>query len=179
MTCIELITFQQLFAFTGSQKRTEVFIVHLNEAMNAYSINTKLRIAAFLGQTKQESGSFQFTQEIASGKAYEGRKDLGNVEVGDGIKFKGRGLLQITGRSNYSACSLAMFDDYRLLASPELLATPHFACMSAGWFWRSRGLNELADSRNYEMITRKINGGLNGYLSRLQYYDEALKLLGE
>lgn len=179
MTCVEHITLDQLTDFTGSQKRAGVFIVHINESLHTYSINTTFRIAAFLGQIKQESGSFQFTQEIASGKAYEGRKDLGNTEAGDGAKFKGRGLLQITGRANYTACSKALFDDYRLLAAPALLATPHLACMSAGWFWQSRGLNELADKSDYMNITKKINGGLAAYNLRLQFYNEALKLLGE
>lgn len=178
MNCIQRVTFQQLAEFIKSTKRAEVFIVHINEALSEYEINSKLRIAAFLGQLKQESGSFRYTQEIASGKAYEGRADLGNTVPGDGEKFKGRGLIQITGRNNYRECSLAIFDDYRLFTSPELLSTPHLACISAGWFWQSRGLNELADKKDYKTITKRINGGLTAYEERLQYYNEALKIIG-
>lgn len=106
---------------------------------------------------------------------YGGR--MGNVEPGDGWKYRGRGLIQITGRDNYAACSKALFGDDRLLRNPELLEQPEWACMSAAWFWDSRGLNSLADKGDIVGITKKINGGTNGLEDRKALYDKALKVL--
>jgi len=92
---------------------------------------------------------------------------------GDGQKFKGHGLIQITGHDNHLACSLALFGDDRLLQNPRLLCEPQWAAMSAGWFWDSRGLNAQADKNDLEGCTRRINGGLNGYAERLSYYEDA------
>ncbi|TAN17249.1 MAG: glycoside hydrolase family 19 protein [Chitinophagaceae bacterium] len=177
--CIEHISYDQLNAIISNSKRTGIFIVHLNETFSAFQINTKLRIAAFMGEVMHESGSFQFMRELASGKAYDGRKDLGNIFPGDGPNFKGRGLLQITGRTNYSDCSKALFGDNTLLKTPDLLASPHYACLSAGWFWNSRGLNAYADQGEpgYQTVTKRINGGLNGWEQRLQYYRSIIKIL--
>lgn len=182
------MTQQQLTAIIGSSYRAGVFIAYLNATMENYQINTDQRIACFLGQTAYESTGFKYTQEIASGREYEGRADLGNTEQGDGVKFKGRGLIQVTGRDNYKACSLALFGDNRLLTNPDLLVAPQFACMSAGWYWSSRDLNDLADriipgnlalfTKTYKAITRKINGGLLGYDDRVTYYDRAMAALG-
>lgn len=177
--CIEHITLEQLTNVIGSTKRAGIFIVHLNETFDKFQINTRLRIAAFLGQVMHETGSFQYMRELASGKAYEGRKDLGNIFPGDGSNFKGRGLMQITGRNNYSECSKALFGNDTLLKTPDLLASPHYASISAGWYWTSRGLNELADQgeAGYKTITRRINGGLSGWEQRLQNYQRAIKIL--
>jgi predicted chitinase len=155
----------------------DVFIPHLNEVLPRYEINTNKRIAAFIAQIAHESGSFKYCREIASGAAYEGRKDLGNTQPGDGVKFKGRGLIQITGRTNYRACSLALFKDERLLSDPDTLAKPKYAVESACWYWNTRDLNELADLGMFEKITRRINGGLNGYSERKLFYNRALKIL--
>ncbi|MBD1555279.1 glycoside hydrolase family 19 protein, partial [Pseudomonas typographi] len=96
---------------------------------------------------------------------------------GDGQMYRGRGLIQITGRSNYLACSLALFRDDRLLNQPQLLEQPIWAAMSAGWYWSTHRLNELADAGDFEAITRRINGGLNGQDDRLALYDQSLKVL--
>jgi putative chitinase len=146
--------------------------------MARYQIDNKLRQAAFLGQIMQESARLYYVQEIASGAEYEGRKDLGNTQPGDGVKFKGRGLIQITGRANYEACSKALFGDTRLLDNPGLLEAPEYAAVSAGWFWDFKGLNALADAQEYKAITRRVNGGLTAYDERLAYTHKALGLLG-
>jgi putative chitinase len=146
--------------------------------MTEFAIDrTDARIAAFLGQLAQESGELRYVCEIASGEAYECRADLGNCKAGDGMRFKGRGLMQITGRTNYLNCSLALFGDDRLLREPELLEQPLAAADSAGWFWETNGLNELADNGDFEAITRRINGGLNGYGQRVIYWRRAQKAL--
>ena len=147
------------------------FCKPLNDAMDEFHINTPTRQAAFLAQIGHESGSLRYVRELASGGAYEGRVDLGNTEPGDGVKFKGRGLIQITGKANYAACGAALDED--LLGTPELLELPDLAARSAGWFWTTHGCNELADAGNFQKLTRRINGGLNGLAERMALWDRA------
>lgn len=158
-------------------KNVGLIVEHLNAAMRSYGISeTPLREAAFIAQIAHESGSFRYTQEIASGEAYEGRTDLGNVERGDGVRFKGRGYIQITGRANYKACGEALGLD--LIEHPELLETTANACRSAAWFWYMKGLNELADKGDFLAITKRINGGTNGWKERMAFFDRAKQVLG-
>ena len=152
------------------------FVDPLNAAMKEFEIDqTGPREAMFIAQLCHESGGFRYVEELASGKAYEGRKDLGNTEPGDGVRFKGRGLIQITGRENYRACGDALGVD--LLSDPALLESPDLACRSAAWFWAKHGLNELADKGDFQHITRRINGGLNGWKDRVAFYDKAQEVL--
>ena len=155
--------------------RAELFLPFLNETCDKFEINTARRQAAFLAQIAHESWGLHYTKEIASGIAYEGRKDLGNIEPGDGKKFKGRGLIQITGRFNYENCGEALGLD--LIEHPELLAEPREACLSAGWFWKSHDLNRLADDQDFLGITKRINGGTTGYAKRLVYFKIANEVL--
>jgi len=179
-----MITLDQLRAIMPyAGPRAAVFLDPLNRAMDDFSIDTPARQAAFLAQVAHESGSLRYVRELASGEAYDtGRlaARLGNTpeDDGDGERYKGRGLIQITGRANYAACSAALFDDAQhLLDHPEILEQPEYACRSAGWFWLSRRLNERADAGEFERITRIINGGTNGMAERLAYWDRALKVL--
>jgi putative chitinase len=170
---ITLDELKKIMPYAG--RRAEFYIDHLNSAMDEFGIDTPQRQAAFLAQIAHESGSLNYVKELASGKDYEGRKDLGNVESGDGVRFKGRGLIQITGRDNYRACGQVL--DLPLIDNPELLETPENACRSAGWFWQSRGLNEIADKGDFLLITKRVNGGTNGYKDRLAYYERAQEVL--
>lgn len=156
-------------------KRVDAFLNPLNEAMEEFDINTPARQAAFIAQVGHESGQLRYVRELADGIGYEGRKDLGNIEPGDGPRFKGRGLIQITGRANYIACGKALALD--LLTKPELLEEPVSACRSAAWFWKTHGLNELADGGDQVKITRRINGGINGLADRLALFQTAKKVL--
>lgn len=152
------------------------YLAPLNGAMHEFHISdTGEREAAFIAQLLHESGGFRYVREIASGADYEGRVDLGNTESGDGVRFKGRGLIQITGRANYRACGEALGLD--LLNSPELLETPENACRASAWWWSAHGLNELADKGDFKLITRRINGGYTGYAERLAYYERAKEVL--
>lgn len=160
-----------------ANSRAAVFLPCLNDAMEEYAINTPARQAAFLAQIAHESGSLRYVREIASGSAYEGRADLGNRRKGDGVKFRGRGLIQITGRANYQACSMALFGDDRLIKDPVLLEQPYNASRSAAWFWYSRNLNALADDGKFVTITKRINGGRNGLEERQAYYARAKEVL--
>lgn len=180
------ITEQQLLQITpNAGKNAGVFASALNLAMDRYQINTKLRMAAFIAQVGHESGQFRYVRELG-GDQYLSKYDtgplakrLGNTPEadGDGQKYRGRGLIQITGRDNYLACSKALFGDDRLLRTPELLEQAEWAAKSAAWFWSSRDLNKLADSGSFEMITRRINGGVNGLAERVAFYNAALKVL--
>lgn len=152
------------------------YIDLLNNAMPRYDINTHHRIASFLAQLLHESGSFMYVKEIASGKAYEGRKDLGNIEVGDGVKFKGRGLIQLTGRANYKQIGKDFGID--LINQPELLETPKWAVESACHFWKSHNLNDISDKYDIVRVTKIINGGKNGLAERTHYYEQAKNVLG-
>lgn len=151
----------------------------LNTAMVRYQIIGPKRVAAFIAQIGHESGQPKYVKEIwgpTSAQArYEGRKDLGNIVAGDGPKYRGRGLIQITGRANYIMCGEALALD--LINHPELLEKPQHACMSAAWFWLTRGLNTLADAGQFDRITRRINGGQNGAADRQALYARALKVL--
>ena len=148
----------------------------LNAAMQEFGIDAPLRIAAFLAQVAHESNEFRWMKELASGDEYEGRHDLGNVIPGDGRRYKGRGPIQLTGRTNYRRAGAALGLD--LENHPELAETPEVAFRTAGWFWKEHGLNELADRQAFETITRRINGGLNGQPQRLLYYGRAKSTLG-
>lgn len=173
-----MITLQQLKKIIPcAGPKAGVFLVPMTEAMAEFSIDTSARQAAFLAQVAHESGSLRYVREIADGKAYERRADLGNTEPGDGPRFKGRGLIQITGRANYRACSRALYGDDRLLEKPELLEGVVQACRSAAWFWWSHGLNTIADVGDFRKITRVINGGFNAYGERLAYFKRAKDVL--
>lgn len=156
--------------------RLDLFYPYLIATMERHQITSPAREAAFLAQVAVESGECRYVLEIASGDAYEGRHDLGNTQQGDGRRFKGRGLIQVTGRANYTRCGQALGLD--LLTHPELLEQPEHAVESAGWFWSLRKLNDLADRGEFDLITRKVNGGTNGAALRRQYYFRALKVLG-
>ncbi|WP_354670205.1 glycoside hydrolase family 19 protein [Janthinobacterium sp. SUN100] len=128
-----------------------------------------------MSQVGHESGQLRYVRELASGQAYEGRAGLGNTQRGDGVRFRGRGLLQVTGRVNYAACGKALGLD--LLAQPELLEQTINACRSASWFWQTRGLNALADAGDQVKVTRRINGGTNGLAERLALVAVAQRVL--
>lgn len=152
----------------------------LTDAMREGEINTRLRQSAFLAQIGHESGSLVYVREIGGPSyfaKYNGRKDLGNTQPGDGARFCGRGLIQVTGRSNYSKCSKALFGDDRLLKTPDLLEQPEWAAKSAVWFWSTRNLNELADADRFTDLTKKINGGTNGIEDRKARYRLALSVI--
>lgn len=188
-----MITKEQLKAIVPGIKpeNLDIYVPLLNIYMAEYEINNKARVTQFLANLAHESGSLNYTREIASGEAYEGRKALGNTEPGDGRRFRGRGLIQLTGRANYAWCSQAMYGDDRLVKNPLLLEAPDAATKSACWFWAiAKKLNEIADlpdtwkktfkGRTYsrfEWIVLCINGGQNGIADRKAFYERAKKVI--
>lgn len=174
------MTPQQLARATGARiDRASEWLDPIEAAMAEFEINTPERQAAFLAQIGHESGGLHWAVEIwgptPAQARYEGRADLGNTEPGDGYKFKGRGLIQTTGRANYAATGEAL--GVYLLSDPTLLALPDLAARSAGWYWQSHGLNELADVGDFHRITLRINGGTNGMDDRLALFEAAKEVL--
>lgn len=138
-------------------------------------LDNPLRLAHFIAQLAHESGSFKYMEEIASGAAYEGRKDLGNTQPGDGVLFKGHGPIQITGRANHRYFGRKI--GINLERYPKLAANPSIGLHLACAYWADRKLNALADNDDVEAITRKINGGLNGLADRKAQLAKAKALI--
>ena len=179
--------------------------IPLNQVFVKYDLDTSKRQAAFIGQCAVESANFTRLQENLNYSAqrltqvwpsrfpnismaepyannpekladfvYAGR--MGNLQDGDGWKFHGRGLIQLTGRENYANCGSGVGVD--LIDNPDLLLTPKYAVLSAGWFWNKKSLNALADTQEYGVMTRRINGGLTGLDERIAKITKALQVLG-
>jgi len=160
--------------------RASLWLSPILTAFDQAQCDTPARQAAFLAQTGHESLSFGLTRELwgptPAQVGYEGRADLGNTQPGDGFRFRGRGLIQITGRANYAACGEALGLDF--LAHPELLEQPDGASRSAAWFWSRHGLNAYADDGDFVTLTRRINGGTNGLADREARWQTAKTALG-
>ena len=174
------LTARELALCTGARiDRAAEWLPCIVDAMAEFQIHTPARQAAFLAQIGHETGGLRWTVEIwgptDAQKRYEGRKDLGNVHIGDGYRFRGRGLIHVTGRANYQAVGDALGVD--LITAPEKLALPPLAARSAGRYWQSNRLNELADAGDFRLITRRINGGYNGYAERVALWEAAKEVL--
>jgi len=159
-----------------SAAKAATVLPFINAAQAQAQINTCKRKTAWLAQLGHESGSLVYMQEIASGAAYEGRRDLGNTQPGDGKRFKGRGPIQLTGRANYQKAGQAL--GLNLIANPQSVATNSVGFRTSAWFWSSHGLNALADQGAFSTITRRINGGTNGAADRNQRYATCRRVLG-
>jgi putative chitinase len=199
-----MITLEQLTKLGIDAK----WLKPLNDTFIKFEINTPKRMASFLGQCMHESRNFTRLEEdlnysavrltqvfpnrftlakaqdaVSKGKAaiaeamYGGRSDLGNTQKGDGGKFSGRGVIQLTGRANYTAFANAIGKP-EIVENPSLVATPEYACLSAGWFWSTRKLNTQADNSDYTTMTRRINGGTLGFAEREANIKKALAILG-
>ncbi len=149
----------------------------LGDVLARYAIDTPLRAAHFLAQVAHESDGFSTVEEYASGSAYEGRKDLGNTETGDGRRFKGRGLIQLTGRSNYASIGHELV--LPLVDAPETVCDPHTYLLVSCVFWARKAINARADRDDLVGVTRAVNGGLNGLDSRRAYLAKAKRLLAD
>ena len=176
-----LITAVQLHAIMPlAGARADVFAAPLATAMLQFEVNTPTRAAAFVAQVAHESGQLRLLREIwgptPTQRRYEGRADLGNTEPGDGKRFMGRGLIQVTRRKNYLLCGFGLHLD--LLTHPELLELPVHAAASAGWYWHTHSLNRFADAGDFVGLTRAINGGINGIAERRAVWARAKTALG-
>ncbi|MGC6098903.1 hypothetical protein [Enterobacter quasiroggenkampii] len=181
----EMITYEQLKAMlpADKEKYVQIYLEPLNETMKLFEINTPLRKAHFMAQILHETGFFKYTEETASGKAYEGRSDLGNNQAGDGPLFKGRGLLQITGRDNYTKCQQYLrtklndnsFDITSTTAKASRLSNnPRYAALASGYFWRyiKPKLNSSADKDDIYWVSVYVNGWA---VQKKPYYPDKAK----
>ncbi len=151
---------------------TDVQLQDLNSCLNRYKITTAPRLRHFLSQIAHESGGLQYTQELADGSDYEGRDDLGNVNPGDGPKYKGAGVIQLTGRANYQSFSNAIADP-KVMDGVTYVASK-YPFTSAGFWWDNNNMNALCDGgATVEQVTLRVNGGYNGLEDRQHYYDKA------
>lgn len=189
----DLITKDQLKAIMPAAKQENIdkYCDGLNAALTKYSINTPLRICHFVAQVAQESGSFRYNEEIwpnptldAHGVAtkgsswqlrYENNAGLGNTQPGDGYRFRGRGLIQLTGRANYAKYGSFLKRDLTSGNNPDLVAQPDLAVDAASWFWDTHGLNAYADKDDVLSITKRINGGTLGLDERKAFLASAKK----
>jgi len=176
-----LVTAVQLHAIMPmAGVRADVFALPLAAAMLQFEVNTPTRAAAFLAQVGHESGQLRLLREIwgptQAQRRYDGRADLGNTEAGDGKRFMGRGLIQITGRKNYLLCGFGLHLD--LIGQPDLLEQPEHAAASAGWYWHVNNMNRYADAGDFVGLTRAINGGINGISDRRTLWARAKTTLG-
>jgi putative chitinase len=183
----------------------EKWLKPLNDTFAKYGINTPTKQAAFIGQCQHESNNFKTLEEnlhysandlmrawpsrfdeatankyannpeMIANKVYGGRADLGNTQDGDGWRFHGRGVIQLTGRSNYQVCGDALGQPFT--SQPELLLEPQWACMSAGWFWNKKGLNAVAEAEDWTTMTKRINGGTLGLNDRIDRIHKAMDVL--
>ena len=183
-----LITKDQLRRGLGiTAERADYWDDWLNEAMSLYGINTKKRIAAFLAQVGHESGRLKYTSEIwgptATQRRYEGRKDLGNIYPGDGSRFRGHGLIQTTGRYNHRRVTQRLRARFPALgvpdfeAEPTKLTLPRWAALSAADYWDMIDGNALADTDQFTLLTRRINGGTNGLADRRSLWASMRKVM--
>lgn len=171
------ITKQQLlYVMPHAASRVDRFLGYINRFAAEFGIDTPLRMAHYLAQIAHESGELRYTRELSDGSAYEGRKDLGNVQSGDGRRFRGRGLIQLTGRANYEAYK--KYCGFDVVSKPELLEQPLGAVRSSMWFWQTHKLNTWADRDDVKRVTKRINGGYNGLKERMAYLARAKKALG-
>lgn len=183
----QFLTLDQMLEIIGSTKlkdRVVAMMPGINATFEKFEINTPLRISHFLGQVLHESGGFRYLREIWGPTDAQRRYEppstlanrLGNTQAGDGKRFMGRGVIQLTGRSNYSQFSKAVGVDF--VANPDLVESPQYAMMVGGWYWSTRKINPHADRDDLLKVTRLVNGGTNGLADRQRYLQRAKKVLG-
>lgn len=169
----------RLAMLAAAPEKVETFHEPIARCFARFEVTTPLRQAHFLAQIGHESGELRFQEEIASGAAYEGRADLGNSQSGDGKRFKGRGLIQLTGRYNYAKFGEALGRADEIMATPTVVAEDLDLCVGvAGWYWSDRGLNADADRDDLMRVTKVINGGVNGIADRRRLLERCKALFG-
>lgn len=177
---------QMLQIMPTAKERVDKYLTYINSYAEVFEIDTQLRMAHYLAQIAHESGELRYTVEQGS-KSYFDKYDTGNLarqlgntpqKDGDGYKYRGRGLIQITGRANYDAYNRSAYCKGDVMKTPELLEKPLGAVKSSMWWWNTHGLNILADNDDVVKITKKINGGQNGLKERCGYLARAKRALG-
>lgn len=175
---------QLLKVIPKSASKVKIYVPVINKYADTFGIDTPLRLSHFIAQCLHETSEFVHVRELGNEaycRKYEvGKlaKMLGNTQKGDGYKYKGRGLLQLTGRANYQAYQDSKYCNGDIIANPNLLEQPIGAVKSAMWYWMKRGLNRLADKDDFLGVTKAINGGTNGLESRRRYLTKCKAAFG-
>lgn len=171
----ELITEAQAESIFG-RSILQSHLADLNSCLVRFEINTPGRLRHFMSQIAHESAGCKYLKELASGDAYEGRRDLGNTQKGDGRRFKGGGALQVTGRANYQAlCNY--LNDPRVMEGCSYVSQ-NLPFTASGHWWMRNHMNALCDQGgSVEQVTRRVNGGVNGLSDRKMYYIRACKVI--
>jgi predicted chitinase/uncharacterized membrane protein YeaQ/YmgE (transglycosylase-associated protein family) len=170
-----IVTRQQAESVYGRKMSDQQFN-DLNSCLQRFEINTVPRIRHFLSQTAHESGGLRWMEELASGSAYEGRRNLGNTSPGDGRKYKGAGVIQLTGRHNYQKFA-DFIKDQNVMQGHSYVAQV-YPFNSAGFWWKNNNMNALCDrGGTVKEVTKKVNGGYNGLSDRQRYYDKACQVI--
>ena len=177
------ITRAQMLEIVGDANRVDRYLHYINNWADTFEINTPLRMAYFLGQVLHETNGLRQLKE-AGKPAYFSKYDkgnlakmLGNTQKGDGLKYRGRGFLMLTGRANYKAYQNSGFCKGDIMSQPELLETQNGSVKSGMWYWWKKGLNALADKDDILKVTKKVNGGTNGLSERTKWTDKCKKVL--
>lgn len=191
------LTARHLASIAGRTTPLMADLAHwMNQLCPLVEIDTPQEFCHFLAQACHESDHFVTLREYASGRAYEGRADLGNTQPGDGVRFKGRGIFQTTGRANYLQLGIKKGHRDLFINNPELLEQPEYAVWSACEYWRTRRLNDIANHADTDVLKKKhrgkvldvspveyislaINGGYNGMDERKKFYARAQQVLVE
>jgi putative chitinase len=168
-------TLKQQASFIGQCQHESTNFRVLEENLH-YSANGLMAVWPSRFPSADVAQQYANNPEKIANKVYGGRADLGNTEDGDGWRYHGRGVIQLTGRANYKVCGDALGQSFT--EHPELLLEPLWACMSAGWFWNKKNLNPLADVEDWETMTKRINGGTNGLQDRINRIHKAMDILG-
>ena len=177
------ITRAQLINVVGYADKVDSLLHYINLYLDTFHINTPQRVAHFMAQCCHETGGLKFLKECGNSvyfKKYDkGKlaKMLGNTKPGDGERYKGRGLIHITGRANYQAYQDSGYCKGDIMSSPWLLEQPIGAAKSGMWWWMKHGLNELADKGDLVAVTKKVNGGTNGLEDRKRWFEKWKKAL--
>jgi predicted chitinase len=172
----QLITMEQATHIFGRSPTTEQ-LADLNNTLNKFEINTTPRMRHFLSQCAKESGGLKWMKELADGTAYEGRLDIGNTQKGDGPKFKGAGIIQLTGRANYQEFA-NFIGDQKVMTGCDYVAEK-YPMLASGFWWHNNKMNSFCDRPDVtvEMITRRVNGGLRGLDERIEYFKRATEVI--
>lgn len=174
---------QILYIMPNAKDKVGLYLTYINGCSDTFHIDNYLRMAHYLAQIAHESCELRCTKELGD-KAYFAKYDngklkqmLGNEKKGDGYRYRGRGLIQITGRANYQAYQNSKQCRGNIMDEPQLLEQPLGAVKSSMWWWWKHGLNELADKDSFIAITKTINGGTNGLEARRKYLVKAKEAL--
>lgn len=173
-----ITTTERVSAFIAQCQHESADFTVLQENLN-YSADALMKVFKKYFPNRTIALRYHRQKEKIANRVYANRMGNGDEASGDGWKYRGRGIIQITGKSNYERCSNALFGDDSLIKDPDILLMPKYAAASACWYWKENNLNEICDTRDIELLTKRINGGFNGLSDRIKHWEHALSIFGD